>query len=319
MEKEENKKVAVLIPCLNEALTIGSVIREYQRVLPEADIYVYDNGSTDQTAEISQKLGVIVRYEYRRGKGNVIRTMFREIEADVYLLVDGDNTYPANPAKEMVRLVLEEGADVVTGDRLSSTYFIENKRHFHNMGNRVVRFLINKLFQSNIKDVMTGYRACSKLFVKSFPALSEGFEIETEMTVHALDKKFIYREIPVAYRDREEGSYSKLHTFSDGWKVLHTIICLFRDYRPFCFFSWMALICWGFAVVYFIPVLLEYRITGLVPRFPTLIVSVTAAVIGTLIWICGITLEVVIKKHRQLYELWVRQLSSQLRKEREGM
>ena len=230
-------KIAVLIPCYNESLTIEKVVSDYKEALPEATIYVYDNNSSDHTDELARKAGAKVVYEYRQGKGNVIRSMFRDIDAECYLMIDGDDTYPAENAREMVDLVLNKGVDMVIGDRLSSTYFTENKRPFHNMGNRIVRSLINHLFHSNVKDIMTGYRAFSRLFVKSFPVLSKGFEIETEMTIHALDKNFLLEEIPVTYRDRPEGSESKLNTVSDGMKVLKTIASLFRDYKPLLFFS----------------------------------------------------------------------------------
>lgn len=297
------KKIAVLIPCYNESVTIKKVIEDYRKALPEADIYVYDNNSTDGTDEIAREAGATVRYEYRQGKGNVIRSMFRDIEADCYLMIDGDDTYPAESAREMCELVLEKKADMVIGDRLSSTYFVENKRAFHNAGNRMVRGLINKLFQSNVRDIMTGYRAFSRLFVKSFPVLSKGFEIETEMTIHALDKNFMLQEIPVAYRDRPEGSVSKLNTVSDGLKVLKTIPTLFKDYKPFAFFSCIALLLWLTGGLLFIPVLIEYFNTGLVARFPTLIVAGVFATMGLLMWVAGIVLQVIVKKHRQLYEL----------------
>ena len=221
--KKEKKKIAVLIPCYNESATIKKVVTEWKKELPEADIYVYDNNSKDKTDEIARKAGAIVRYEYKQGKGNVIRSMFRDIEADCYIMIDGDDTYPVENAKEMCNLILEKKADMVIGDRLSSTYFTENKRPFHNFGNRIVRFLINKIFKNEVKDIMTGYRAFSYEFVKSFPVLSKGFEIETEMTIHAVDKNFKLVEIPVTYRDRPEGSVSKLNTYSDGIKVLKTI------------------------------------------------------------------------------------------------
>ncbi|MCI8293934.1 MAG: glycosyltransferase [Hespellia sp.] len=301
-------KIAVLIPCYNESLTIRKVVEDYRAVLPEADIYVYDNNSTDHTDEIAREAGAIVRYEYRQGKGNVIRSMFRDIDADCYLMIDGDDTYPAENAREMVNLVLEKGADMVVGDRLSSTYFQENKRPFHNLGNRMVRYLINKLFRNDVRDIMTGYRAFSALFVKSFPVLSKGFEIETEMTIHAVDKNFLLEEIPVTYRDRPAGSESKLNTFSDGFKVLRTIAALFREYKPFKFFSLVATALWLIAIAFFVPVFMEYLETGLVPRFPTVIVCGVVATIGTLMWICGIILEVIVKKHRQLYELELNQL-----------
>ena len=301
-------KIAVLIPCYNESVTIKKVVEDYKRALPEATIYVYDNNSSDGTDEIAKAAGALVRYEYRQGKGNVIRSMFRDIEAECYLMIDGDDTYPAEHARDMVNLVLEKGVDMVIGDRLSATYFTENKRPFHNLGNKMVRGLINRFFQSNVKDIMTGYRAFSQLFVKSFPVLSKGFEIETEMTIHALDKNFLLEEIPVTYRDRPEGSESKLNTFSDGFKVLKTIANLFRDYRPMAFFTFFAVIFELFSVVFFVPVLLEYMQTGLVPRFPTLIVAGFFSVIGILLWICGIILNIIVKKHKQLYELMLNQI-----------
>ncbi len=292
-------KIAVLIPCYNESKTIAQVVNDYKTALPEADIYVYDNNSKDGTDEMARKAGAIVRYEYRQGKGNVIRSMFRDIDADCYL----DDTYPAENAREMCQLVLEKGVDMVIGDRLSSTYFEENKRPFHNIGNVMVRALINKMFHNNIKDIMTGYRAFSRPFVKHFPVLSRGFEIETEMTIHALDKNFLLQEVPVTYRDRPEGSVSKLNTYSDGFKVIMTIFKLFRDYKPLIFFSIIAFILLLIAATLFIPVFIEYLTTGLVPRYPTLIVSGFIVVLSMLLWTCGLILEVLVKKHRQLYEL----------------
>ncbi len=298
-------RIAVLIPCYNEAQTVAKVVSDYRAALPEADIYVYDNNSTDGTDEIARRAGAIVRYERRQGKGNVIRAMFREIDADCYVMADGDDTYPAENAPEMARLVLEEGADMVIGDRLSATYFTENKRPFHNMGNRVVRGLINLLFHSSVRDIMTGYRAFSPLFVKTFPVLSHGFEIETEMTIHALDKNFYLREIPVSYRDRPKGSVSKLNTVRDGLKVLRMIFLLFRDYRPMAFFGLFAALFGAAGLGAFIPVLAEYWRSGLVPRFPTLIASVGLLVVAVLFWMVGLILTVINKKHRQLYELFL--------------
>ncbi len=297
------KKLAVLIPCYNESATIAKVVADYKKEFPEADIYVYDNNSTDGTDTIAAEAGAIVKYEYRQGKGNVIRSMFADIDADCYLMIDGDDTYPAESGREMVELVLENGADMVVGDRLSSTYFTENKRPFHNFGNRIVRSLINKLFNSDIHDIMTGYRAFSRKFVKNFPILSKGFEIETEMTIHALDKNFYIREIPVKYRDRPAGSESKLNTVSDGLKVLKTIARLFRDYKPLLFFSAFSLLFIIVAAAMFIPVLAEYFATGAVPRFPTLIVSGILGLSGILLFMCGLILEVIVNKHRQLYEI----------------
>jgi len=306
--KKDNKKIAVLIPCYNEAKTIEKVIKDYRKALPESDIYVYDNNSKDGTDEIARSAGAIVRYEYRQGKGNVIRTMFREIDADCYLMIDGDDTYPAENAKEMCDLVLEGRADMVIGDRLSSTYFTENKRPFHNFGNRIVRWLINTLFKNNIKDIMTGYRAFSYEFVKGFPVLSKGFEIETEMTIHAVDKNFKLVEIPVTYRDRPEGSVSKLNTYSDGIKVLKMIATLFKEYKPFWFFGLFAFLLLVLSFGMGLPVVLEYFKTGLVPRFPTLIVSSIFLVLSIVLWITGIILEVIAKKHKQLYELYLNTL-----------
>ncbi len=304
MQTNESK-IAILIPCYNEAKTIEKVIKDYHKVLPKADIYVYDNNSTDGTDEIAKKFGAIVKYEYRQGKGNVIRSMFKDIDADCYLMIDGDDTYPAENAKEMCNLILTKKADMVIGDRLSSTYFSENKRAFHNIGNKLVRFLINKLFKNNIKDIMTGYRAFSYEFVKTFPVLSKGFEIETEMTIHALDKNFLLKEIRVDYRDRPKGSVSKLNTYSDGIKVLKTIARLFKEYKPNIFFGLLSLIFFLISLLFLIPVFIDFFKTGLVLRFPTLIFGLIVLVISMLLLICGIILEVVVKKHRQLFELFL--------------
>ncbi len=306
----KRSRIAVLIPCYNEAKTIEKVVKDFKKALPMADIFVYDNNSNDSTDEIARKAGAIVRYEYRQGKGNVIRTMFREIEADCYLMIDGDDTYPSESAKEMCDLVLSGKADMVVGDRLSSTYFTENKRPFHNFGNRIVRFLINKLFKNNIKDIMTGYRALSYDFVKGFPVLSKGFEIETEMTIHAVDKNYKIKEIPVAYKDRPEGSVSKLNTYSDGFKVLKTIATLFKEYKPGAFFNIFALLFLVIALILGVPVFIEYFKTGLVPRFPSLIVSGVSLILSILLFITGIILQVIVKKNRQMYELYLTLLRS---------
>ena len=300
--KRENKKIAVLIPCYKESKTIEKEIKDYKKALPEADIYVYDNNSSDGTDKIAIKAGAIVKYEYKQGKGNVIRSMFRDIDADCYLMIDGDDTYPAENAKEMCNYVLDGKADMVIGDRLSSTYFTENKRPFHNFGNVLVRKLINTLFKSNVKDIMTGYRAFSYEFVKTFPVLSKGFEIETEMTIHSLDKNLLLKEIPVEYRDRPAGSESKLNTFSDGFKVLKTIARLFKEYKPTIFFSIFGLLFLIISIIFGVPVFRDYFKTGLVERFPTLIFSGFMLMISALSFICGIILEVVVKKHRQLFE-----------------
>ncbi len=303
-----SKKIAVLIPCYNEEVTIKKVVEDYKKALPEADIYVYDNNSSDNTAKIAEKAGAIVRYEYKQGKGNVIRSMFRQIDADCYIMIDGDDTYPSQHAKEMCDLILEGKADMVIGDRLSSTYFTENKRPFHNVGNKTVRFLINKLFKNNVKDIMTGYRAFSYEFVKSFPVLSKGFEIETEMTIHAVDKNFKLVEVPVDYKDRPDGSESKLNTYSDGIKVIKTIGTLFKEYKPKAFFNILASLFLIVGLILGLPVLLEFFDTGLVPRFPSLIVASILAVISLLLFITGIILQVIAKKHRQLFELYLNML-----------
>lgn len=296
-------KIAVLIPCYNESKTIAKVVKDYKEALPEADIYVYDNNSVDETDKIAKEAGAIVRYERHQGKGNVIRSMFHQIDADCYLMIDGDDTYPAENARQMCDEVLSGGADMVIGDRLSSTYFEENKRPFHNIGNVTVRYLINKLFHSNVRDIMTGYRAFSRDFVKMFPVLSKGFEIETEMTIHALDKNMLLKEIPVTYRDRPAGSVSKLNTYSDGMKVIFTIFRLFRDYKPLLFFSCISVVLLAVAAILFVPVFYEYLQTGLVPRYPTLIVSGFIVLLAMLLWSCGLILEVLVKKHRQMFEI----------------
>jgi glycosyltransferase involved in cell wall biosynthesis len=296
-------KIAVLIPCYNEGKTIEKVIRDFQRALPEAEIYVYDNNSTDNTVLIAKKTGVTVRHEYRQGKGNVVRSMFKDINADCYLMLDGDDTYPAENAREMCELILNEHYDMVIGDRLSTTYFQENKRPLHNMGNRFIKFLINHFFNNNIKDIMTGYRAFSPLFVKNIPILSKGFEIETEMTLHALDKNFKIKEVPIAYRNRPEGSISKLNTFQDGFKVLNTFFKLLRNYKPYLYFSTLAVILIIISLVMFIPVFIDYLHTGLVERFPTLIVSGFIMLLAMLLYFVGLILEIMTNKHRQLYEL----------------
>ena len=298
-------KIAVLIPCYNESATIAKVVRDFRAALPEAVVYVYDNNSTDHTDELARAAGAVVRYERRQGKGNVIRTMFRDIEAQCYLMADGDDTYPAQCARQMADAVLEGGADMVVGDRLSSTYFTQNKRPFHNAGNVLVRKLVNRFFRGDIRDIMTGYRAFSRLFVKTFPVLSKGFEIETEMSIHALDKNFHLVNIPVDYRDRPEGSQSKLNTYSDGAKVLATIFRLVKDYKPLAFFTTLALLLAALALGLFLPVFAEYLRTGLVERFPTLIVAGFVFLGGLLTFCCGLVLDTVIKKDRQAFELWL--------------
>lgn len=305
-------RIAILIPCYNEEQTVPKVITDYKKMLPDAEIYVYDNNSTDHTAGVALAAGAIVRQERRQGKGNVIRSMFRQIEADCYVLVDGDDTYPAENVCEMADLVLNRQVDMVIGDRLSSTYYRENKRLFHNAGNRLVRWLINTIFDSNVKDIMTGYRAFSRGFVKTFPVLSKGFEIETEMTIHALDKNFLLQEIPIGYKDRPEGSVSKLNTYKDGYRVLHTIFMLYKEYRPFSFFSWLALLIFLLSLGLFIPVLIDYIQTGLVPRFPTLIASGVLLLCSLQCLFSGLILDVIMKKHRQLFEFELNRIDTRI-------
>lgn len=296
-------KIAVLIPCYNENMTVGKVVAEWKKALPEATIYVYDNNSTDGTDEAARAAGAVVRYEYQQGKGNVIRRMFREIDARVYLMVDGDDTYPADCARDMVDLVLKKQVDMVIGDRLSSTYFTENKRPFHNSGNTVVRWSINTLFHSNVRDIMTGCRAFSYEFVKTFPVLSAGFEIETEMTIHALDKNMHINHVVIPYQDRPAGSESKLSTVSDGIKVLRTVVRLHRNYKPASFFGLMGTVLMLLAAGFFVPVLATYMRTGLVPNFPTLIVCGFAAIAALLSFFTGLQLQNMVQKNKQDFEL----------------
>ena len=296
-------KIAVLIPCYNEEKTVEKVVRDFKTVLPEAVIYVYDNNSSDRTVELAEKAGAVVRHEYMQGKGNVIRRMFREIDAEVYVMTDGDDTYPAEFAREMVDKVLEHQADMVVGDRLSSTYFTENKRTFHNFGNSLVRGTINRLFHTEIKDIMTGYRAFSYQFVKTFPVLSKGFEIETEMTIHAADKNMQVDNVIIEYRDRPEGSESKLNTYSDGAKVLMSIAKLYRNYKPMNFFGLLALVLAVMSIGFFIPVLMEYIATGLVPKFPTLIACGFAMMAAIQSVFAGLVLSAGAQRSRQEFEM----------------
>lgn len=295
-------RIAVLIPCYNEELTIEKVVTDAKNNLPGATIYVYDNNSKDRTAELAEKAGAVVRKEHLQGKGNVIRRMFREIDAQCYIMIDGDDTYPLEYAGEMVRLVLEEQADMVVGDRLSSTYFTENKRPFHNFGNSFVRFSINHLFKTDIKDIMTGYRAFSFGFAKTFPVLSKGFEIETEMTIHAVNNNMDVRNVIVEYRDRPEGSVSKLSTYSDGFKVIGTIAKLFKNYKPFAFFTTIAAVLTLLAIGFFIPVLADYINTGLVERFPTLIVCGFVLLAALQSFFAGTILSTMANKNRRDFE-----------------
>lgn len=296
-------RIAVLIPCYNEEKTIEKVIRDFQNALPEAHIYVYDNNSTDGTPEIAGKAGADVRYCYQQGKGNVIRKMFREVDAECYIMTDGDDTYPAESAPEMVRKILERDADMVVGDRLSSTYFDENKRPFHNFGNSFVRNAVNRLFHTDIRDIMTGYRAFSFSFVKTFPVLSEGFEIETEMSIHAADKNLFVENIIIEYRDRPEGSFSKLNTFSDGFRVIRTVLHLFRVYRPMDFFGVLGAFLVILGSLFMIPVFTAYVDTGLVERMPTLIVCGFTILAGIISFFTGMILQNGTSKNRQDFEM----------------
>ena len=295
--------IAVLIPCYNEDKTIEKVVSDFKRVLPDAIIYVYDNNSTDDTEKLAKKAGAVVRHEYQQGKGNVVRRMFQEIDAHCYILVDGDDTYPAESAAKMVKLVQEHNADMVVGDRLSSTYFAENKRPFHNIGNCLVRGMVSKLFHGSIRDIMTGYRAFSYRFVKTLPILSCRFEIETEMSIHAVDKNMYVENVVIDYRDRPAGSVSKLNTYSDGMKVLKTILRLYRTYNPMGFFGIIAAILAIISAVFFIPVMREYVITGLVPDFPTLIVCGFTMIAAIQSFFAGMQLQTIVQKNRQDFEM----------------
>ncbi|MBQ6342290.1 MAG: glycosyltransferase [Anaerolineaceae bacterium] len=301
-------KTAVLIPCYNESPTIEKVIRDFQRVMPDADIYVYDNNSTDGSDEIARKAGAIVCYEYKQGKGNVLRSMFRDIEADCYVMVDADDTYPAEAAPGMVQMVLEGRADMVIGDRLNTTYFEENKRPFHDFGNKLVRWLVNNLFDGNLQDIMTGYRAMNRRFVKEYPLLSKGFEVETEMSLFALDGNYLVKEVPVDYRDRPAGSESKLNTFSDGFRVLKMIVMLFRDYKPLLFFNVLAFLCFLLGTILVIPVLHDYAVTHLVERFPTLFVSIFLYIASLMFFCSGMILDVLKNNLRKTRETITKQI-----------
>lgn len=301
-------KIAVLIPCYNEERTIEKVVEDARKALPEAVIYVYDNNSNDRTVELAQKAGAVIYHEYMQGKGNVIRRMFREIDAQCYVMVDGDDTYPMEYAPEMVEKVLSHNADMVVGDRLSSTYFTENKRPFHNFGNTLVRKSINGLFNCDIKDIMTGYRAFSYQFVKTFPIISKGFEIETEMTIHAVNNNMQVENVIVEYRDRPAGSISKLNTYADGFKVIKTIVRLFREYKPFPFFTMLAFVLFALSVGFFIPVLIEYCETGLVAKFPTLIVCGFVGLAAVQSFFAGMILNNIAQRDRKDFEINLIQL-----------
>lgn len=307
-------KIAVLIPCYNEEKTIAKVIADTKNALPEATIYVYDNNSSDQTVNLARAAGANIRFEYMQGKGNVIRRMFREVDAECYIMIDGDDTYPLENAKEMADKVLQHNADMVVGDRLSSTYFTENKRPFHNVGNSIVRTSINHLFKSDIKDIMTGFRAFSYSFVKTFPVMSKGFEIETEMTIHSVFNNMQVENVIVDYRDRPEGSVSKLNTYSDGFRVLNVIGKLFRIYKPLRFFSLLALLLMIIAIIFFIPVLIEYIETGLVLKFPTLFVCGFVALASIQSLFSGLILENIAQKDRKDFEMNLNRIHSDYQK-----
>ena len=302
----EQGSVAVLIPCYNEAVTIGKVVDDFRRVLPEATVYVYDNNSSDGTGEIAREHGAVVRCERRQGKGNVVRQMMRDIDADYYLMVDGDDTYPAEAAPELLAPLVADEADMVVGDRLSNgTYGEENDRAFHGFGNDLVRVLIKWIYGFEFSDVMTGYRAYNAVFAKTMPVLSPGFEIETELSIHAVDKRWRIAEVPIDYRDRPEGSESKLDTFSDGCKVLLMILSLFKDYRPLALFSWVSLLFCVLGLVAGVPVIAEFLATGLVPKLPSALLAVALGFIGILSFTCGLILDTVVKGTRKQYELQV--------------
>ena len=307
-------KIAILIPCYNEERTVEKVVADFQRALPEAVVYVYNNNSTDRTAELAEKAGAVVRNEYKQGKGNVIRSMFQDIDAACYIMADGDDTYPAEAARELADRVLHHGADMVVGDRLSSTYYTQNKRPFHNFGNALVRWGINLLFDNDIKDIMTGYRAFSYEFVKTFPVLSQGFEIETEMSIHAVDKNMQIENVVIDYRDRPEGSVSKLNTYSDGFKVIRTIFRLYRSYHPLGFFGIIALLLAILSLLFFVPIVGEYVHTGLVDRFPTLIVCGFTMIAAIQSLFTGLTLDTLRKKDRQDFEMELLRAKGEKRK-----
>ncbi len=307
-------KIAVLIPCYNEEKTIEKVVKDFKSALPEAVIYVYNNNSKDKTAELAEAAGAVVRNEYMQGKGNVIRRMFREIDAECYIMTDGDDTYPAENAREMANLVLNKNVDMVVGDRLSSTYFTENKRPFHNFGNSLVRKSINVLFKNDIKDIMTGYRAFSYEFVKTYPVLSKGFEIETEMSIHAVDKNMFVENVVITYRDRPEGSESKLNTYSDGLKVLRTIVKLFATYKPMAFWGLIAAILAVVSIGFFVPVLVTFIQTGLVPNFPTLIVCGFTMLAAIHALFAGMTLQTMVQKNKQDFEMYLNEASRDKKK-----
>lgn len=313
----KRNSVAILIPCYNEEITIKKVIKDFKKALPSASIYVYNNNSSDKTKEIALKEKVIVKNEYLQGKGNVVRSMFRDIDADVYVLVDGDDTYPAEEVNKLINPVIEGKADMVIGDRLSSTYFTENKRPFHNTGNKLVRNLINHLFKSNINDIMTGYRAFSKRFVKCMPVMSKGFQIETEMTIFSLVHNMNVVEVPITYRDRPEGSVSKLNTYSDGFKVLMTLFNLFKDNRPFLLFGFISIILFVLGLFVGIPVIVEFIAASFITKVPSAILAVGLILNSFILFAVGLIMDAIKNKSRFLYECQMNQIIENLnRKEK---
>lgn len=305
-------KIAVLIPCYNEELTIGKVVDDFKRELPEADIYVYDNNSKDKTGEIAKEHGAIVVKEIRQGKGNVVRSMFRDIEADIYVMIDGDDTYPAEAARMLIQPIIDNEADMVIGDRLSNgTYEKENKRAFHNLGNNLVKGLIGMLFKNEIKDIMTGYRVFNRFFVKTMPVISDGFQIETEISIHALDKKFRLKEIPIVYRDRPEGSESKLSTFRDGFRVLKTLASLFKDYKPMMFFGICSILSLILGLITGIPVIYEFIITGYIRKLPSAVLSVGFILICIISLASGLILDTIATTNKKDYELYLNKYKEQ--------
>ena len=305
-------KIAVLIPCYNEELTIGKVVDDFKRELPEADIYVYDNNSKDKTGEIAKEHGAIVVKEIRQGKGNVVISMFRDIEADIYVMIDGDDTYPAEAARMLIQPIIDNEADMVIGDRLSNgTYEKENKRAFHNLGNNLVKGLIGMLFKNEIKDIMTGYRVFNRFFVKTMPVISDGFQIETEISIHALDKKFRLKEIPIVYRDRPEGSESKLSTFRDGFRVLKTLASLFKDYKPMMFFGICSILSLILGLITGIPVIYEFIITGYIRKLPSAVLSVGFILICIISLASGLILDTIATTNKKDYELYLNKYKEQ--------
>ncbi|MCA0985524.1 glycosyltransferase family 2 protein [Halobacillus yeomjeoni] len=310
-------KIAVLLPCYNEEQTIGAVIEDFRKELPDADIYVYDNNSSDRTSEVAEKHGAIVQKELRQGKGHVVRSMFRDIDADYYVMADGDRTYPAKFVHQLLEPLKNQEANIVIGDRLSNgTYTDENKRKFHNLGNNLVRNLINFLYKSDLRDIMTGYRAFDRLFVKSMPVMSPGFEIETEMTIHTLDKKFVIKEIPIEYKDRPEGSESKLNTFSDGYKVLNKIFTLFKEYKPMMFFSFWAIVFLVLGLLSGIPVIVEFINTGLITKIPSAILAVGLVILSVLSFACGLILDTVAANFKKQFEWELNRIKQEMKEHR---